>query len=50
MSVWTKGNNKGRGFYYEFADGSEGWIHGLSTSELKNMERVHGKLILYIPA
>lgn len=40
-----RGNNNGRGWYYEFADGTHGWVLGLSANELKIKERDHGKLI-----
>lgn len=50
MKVWIKGNNKGRGFYYEYADGSQGWVYGLGAAELKREEQKHGKLVSYIPA
>lgn len=49
-TIWTKGNNKGKGFYYMFTDGTTGWIYGLGKAELKVMENKHGKLVKYVKA
>ncbi len=46
----TKANNYGKGFYYEFADGTRGWIMGLSAQEKKVEMVKHGKLVKWIAA
>lgn len=48
--VWKKGNNRGRGFMYQFANGANGWTYGFTAAELKTEELKNGKLIRYIPA
>lgn len=46
----TKGNNYGKGFYFEFEDGTHGWVLGFSAQEKKVEIAKHGKLIKWIPA
>lgn len=46
----TKSNNYGRGFWFEFADGYNGWVLGFSAQERRNEIRKHGKLVKWIPA
>ena len=35
---------------YEFEDGYRAWFHGLNKTELKKLERAHGKLVRFTPA
>lgn len=46
----TKANNYGKGFWYEFEDGTHGWVLGMSASEKRNEIRKHGKLVKWIAA
>lgn len=46
----TKSNNYGRGFWFEFADGTNGWVLGMSAQEKRVEERKHGKLVKWIAA
>ena len=47
MAQYIKGNNNKNGFYYEMADGTYGWIYGLSKAEWNRMEREHGCFVRY---
>ena len=46
----TKRNNYGKGFWYEFADGSKQWCLCYSRQELKVETGRHGALIRRDPA
>lgn len=46
----TKSNNYGKGFWFEFADGYNGWTLGMSATEKKQEVARHGKLVKWCPA
>lgn len=40
--------NKTRG-WYTYEDGFEHWVNGLSAVEKRNLIRIHGKIVRFIP-
>ena len=40
--------NSSRGIYY-FADGTNAWYYGLSASEKRQLIKLHGAIIKFIP-
>lgn len=40
----SKSNNYGKGFYFEHADGTRGWVLGMSAHEKKVAIAKHGAL------
>lgn len=46
----TKANNYGRGWYYEFADGCNGWVLGWSAAEKRFAISQHGPLVKWVAA
>lgn len=47
MAEFIRGTNKGKGFYYKMADGTCGWVHGLSKAEWNLMKKQHGWFVSY---
>ena len=47
MAQFIRGTNNNRGFYYEMADGAQGWVRALSKAEWNRFEREHGRFIVY---
>lgn len=50
MIKGNKSNNYGKGFWYEFADGTCGWVLGWSAAEKRREIRLHGALVKWIAA
>ncbi len=40
--------NKTRG-YYTYEDGYTHWTNGMSGAEKRNMVRLHGKIVRFVP-